>query len=74
MNKANPSPPQILPNWMTPELIAETLDVWQPHYPKRLTDEDAIEILRSVGQLFDAFALGDIDDETVSSACESFEP
>ncbi len=72
MIQANPSPPPILPDWITPELIAETLDVWQPHYPKRLTDDDSIEILRSVGQLFDAF--GDVDDETVSSASESLEP
>ncbi len=72
MINVNPSQPQTLPDWMTPELIAETLGVWQPHYPKRLTDEDAIEILRSVGQLFDAF--GDLDDETVSSASESIEP
>ncbi len=72
MIDVNPSPPQTLPDWITPELIAETLDVWQPHYSKRLTDEDAIEILRSVGQLFDA--LGDVDDETVSSASESLKP
>jgi hypothetical protein len=41
------------PAWITEELIAETLDVWQPYYANRLTRADAIEILRSVGRLVD---------------------
>jgi len=42
------------PAWITPLLIADTLDAWQPHFPKALTTEDAVEILLQVGQLFDA--------------------
>src|SRR5690606_20619322 len=45
---------QGLPDWITPELIAETLDVWQPHYDKQLTDGDAIEILQGDAALLDA--------------------
>lgn len=55
-----------LPDWITPELIVETLAVWQPHYDKQLTDDDAIEILLGVATL-----LGDVDDETVRGAGES---
>lgn len=57
---------QGLPAWITDELIAETLHVWQPSYDKQLTEDDAIEILLGVAALFDA--LGDADDERVSSA------
>lgn len=49
------------PTWMTNELLAETLAVWQPFYAHELSERDAVEILRSASHLFDA--LGD-DDET----------
>ncbi len=43
---------QGLPSWITPDLIAETIGAWQPYYAQRLTPEDAIGILLSVGNLF----------------------
>ena len=46
--------PLSLPAWITPELIAQTLDVWQPYYRNRLTEQDAVDILLGVGRLFDA--------------------
>lgn len=55
--------------WITPELVAETIDVWQPKYAQPLTQQDAIEILMNVAALFDA--LGDADVEAVSSLSES---
>ncbi len=61
---------QGLPDWITPELIVETREVWQPHYDKQLTEDDAVEILLGVATLLDA--LGDVDDETVRGAGESF--
>ena len=72
MNEVALTEPPVLPDWITPELITETIAIWQPRYSKRLTDQEAIEILRTVGQLFDA--LGDANDETVSSPGERLKP
>lgn len=41
------------PTWVTPELVEETLQTWQPYYNQELSEADAIEILQSVGRLFD---------------------
>ena len=40
------------PPWVTPELVADTLRVWQPYYGN-LTSEDALGIILNVGNLFD---------------------
>jgi hypothetical protein len=40
------------PEWITPELIRRTLQVWQPYYAQRLTPEDAVTMIRSAGELF----------------------
>lgn len=52
------SPPDDLvppgtPRWISPELIAETLQTWQPYYQKALTPEEAVAIIKSVGRLVD---------------------
>jgi hypothetical protein len=39
------------PPWVTNKLIADTIRVWQPHYKKKITEEDALEILINVCQL-----------------------
>ena len=39
------------PKWITPELLADTLRVWQPYYKEKLTPADAVEIMASTGQL-----------------------
>ncbi|MEM1355033.1 MAG: hypothetical protein AAGH88_09130 [Planctomycetota bacterium] len=41
------------PDWITDELIADTISTWQPHYDFDLTEHDAIEMLVNVGRLFD---------------------
>lgn len=41
------------PSWDTPELIARTLEVWQPYYSEPLTPEDALAMILGVGCLFD---------------------
>lgn len=41
------------PRWISPELIAETLQTWQPYYQKALTPEEAVAIIKSVGRLVD---------------------
>ena len=40
------------PRWVTPELLADTLRVWQPYYGN-LTSQDALTIIMNVGNLFD---------------------
>ncbi|REJ65890.1 MAG: hypothetical protein DWQ31_16470 [Planctomycetota bacterium] len=39
------------PEWISADLIRDTLVTWQPYYRKSLTVEAAIEILLDVGQL-----------------------
>ena len=41
------------PRWVTRELIANTIETWQPYYCNQLTVEDAVQILLSVAQLVD---------------------
>ncbi len=45
--------PSGAPAWITPELIADTIETWQPYYYDPLTAEDAMEILLSVAELVD---------------------
>ncbi|HEY4313309.1 MAG TPA: hypothetical protein VGN12_27915 [Pirellulales bacterium] len=49
-----------LPTWITPELIAETIRVWQPYYQARLTAEDAIAIVKDVGRLLDVLSRNEV--------------
>lgn len=44
------------PSWITAELVAETLRVWQPYYRERLTEVEAIEILLNAAHLLGALA------------------
>jgi hypothetical protein len=48
--------PSGTPAWITQELVAHTLQVWQPRYTQRLSIEDAIDMIRSVARLSDAVA------------------
>lgn len=45
--------PADAPHWITAELIAETMRVWQPRHEEKLTAETATEILIYWGQLAD---------------------
>jgi hypothetical protein len=40
------------PRWVTPELLADTLRVWQPYYGN-LTPQDGLSIILNVSSLFD---------------------
>jgi hypothetical protein len=57
--KQRPSPTQATvvpagtPDWITPELLADTIATWQPRYGGQLTTDAALEILMDVGQLFE---------------------
>ena len=61
-----------LPDWLSAELISQTLEVWQPRYRRTLTPDDAIEILLNVAALLDV--VGECDGEAVSGSGKSFEP
>ena len=41
------------PDWITSDLIAETRNTWQSHFPEALTAEDAVEILVNVARFLD---------------------
>ena len=51
------------PHWVTPELFTDTAATWQPIYGRRLTPEEVLGILLSVGRLLDC--LEHTDDEAV---------
>jgi hypothetical protein len=44
------------PDWITPELVEQTVRVWQPFYQTLLTPEDAVTIILNVGRMFQAFS------------------
>jgi len=45
------------PEWVTEELIAQTLEVWQPLADRVLTPDDALAMLINVCQLFEVVGL-----------------
>jgi hypothetical protein len=49
---ATPVLPPGTPSWVTPALVERTIIVWQPHYPERLTTEQAVEMILAIGWLF----------------------
>jgi len=46
-----PTPSRSLPSWITPAWIARTRAVWQPYVDHVMSDEDAIEMLKTIGAL-----------------------
>lgn len=48
------------PAWVTAELLANTIALWQPCYSEPLTDHVALDLVLGVSRLFDA--LGDVDE------------
>lgn len=48
------------PAWITPELIAETIRVWQPYYRDPLAPEDAVVMMQSVGRLLKVLRRNDL--------------
>lgn len=51
--KPSDSPLAGAPSWITPEEISDALRVWQPSYPEKLIDDDALEIILNVRALID---------------------
>lgn len=44
------------PDWITVELIEQTMRVWQPYYAELLTAEEAVTMILNVGRLFDVLS------------------
>lgn len=57
--------PQGSPAWITPELVARTLQVWQPYYKQPLSPQDAVTMILDVSRLFDVLAQRERSRETV---------
>jgi hypothetical protein len=53
---ANCIVPAGTPTWITPELVEATIRTWQPYYKTPLLIDDAIEIIRNAGLLFDVLS------------------
>ena len=55
-----PAEPTVLPPgtpaWVTIDLVRLTLKVWQKHYAKPLSTQDAVTIVLNAGQLFGVLA------------------
>jgi len=45
------------PAWITPELVEATIRTWQPYYEAPLSTDDAIEIIRNAGLLFQTLSM-----------------
>jgi hypothetical protein len=41
----------VVPRWVTPELIEQTIRVWQPRYGLPLTDDDAVQLILTASRL-----------------------
>lgn len=47
------------PAWVTADLIARTIRVWQRYYPTPLTVDDALAMILNVAGLIEVFSQGD---------------
>ena len=54
--------PSGAPAWVTADLMANTIEVWQPYYSEPLTADDALEMLLGVGRLLRVLANSSLDD------------
>lgn len=63
---ANATIPTAAPAWVTPQLLDDTLQAWQPFFKRTLTPTDALEILLDWGRLLDL--LESEDDQAVRGA------
>lgn len=58
------SVPAGAPGWVTPELMRQTWEVWQPYYREPLNALDLLEMILGVGRMLDLLSQG-TDHETV---------
>jgi hypothetical protein len=55
---------RLLPPGVTPELIEDTRKTFQPYYKEPLADDDCIEMLTNVFQLYDILYADDLKPPT----------
>ncbi len=62
--------PSGAPSWVTPELIAHTIRVWQRFSEQPMTPDDALEIINGAGRLIESFSSerGNFADSTVQES------
>jgi hypothetical protein len=53
LNLAEVAVPPGAPSWISAELIADTLRIWQPYYAETLTPIDALDMILNVSRLVD---------------------
>jgi hypothetical protein len=46
------------PDWITAELIEQTIRVWQPYYADLLAPEEAVTMILNVGRFYQAISSG----------------
>ena len=56
------------PAWVTEEMIADTIRVWQPYRKEKITEVEALEMLMNVSRLFDALGLTGAAENSVPKA------
>ena len=61
------------PSWVTEELIELTLKTWQPFYPNQLIEQDALEMIMGVDQMFGVLSR-ESSNETICSTRKSQQP
>jgi hypothetical protein len=40
-----------VPRWVTPDLIRQTITVWEPRYGRPLSTDEAVQIILTAGRL-----------------------
>ena len=48
------------PDWITADLIEQTIRVWQPYYGAVISPEEAVTMIQSVGRLYQALSSGSL--------------
>ena len=51
-NAVPPTPAKLPPSRYSRALLDETIALWQPHYARRLSDEDARDIIDNLSEYF----------------------
>jgi hypothetical protein len=50
--------PAGMPDWITQELVEQTIRVWQPYYGEVVTPEEAVTMILNVGCLYGVLSSG----------------